>query len=501
MSLFGIGGPSDHRRRKRWDELGEILERHDDGLDATAFTKYVDDPCGFARDILGVELWSKQVEIAEAVRDHPQVVVRGRNTVGKDYACAAIALWWVYCRRGGVTATATKATQVNLAFMVKVRAMFNAARARGNPLRGETRVMGLVNVDRDDELVGIHGYTSHDVSSGTGFHPERFLGIASEAQGLPQFAFEVLYANAGNPGSRLLVVGNPLYNHGDFFNISKAKAWHAIKIPMPDHPNVEQGRLVLPVGPSAEQIERLAAYGTDSPQYVARVLAEFPKGALENALFRYEWVEQCMNANHIMERGNEARERRAEPRAAIDIARLGGDRTIIAYGKGGWVSHFIEIPPCDLMECVARIQSTLQPFGFRWGKPGTRFKKWGKIIVDATGEGSGVADRLAEIGYDVTRFIGAKRSKSRECCNARSESYWILSRKMMACDIAVPADDDLIEELMAHEYTLDASDMVKVVPKEAVRSAIGRSPDKSDALAMFVGVRYKGPPRLKPVWY
>lgn len=44
---------------------------------------YATDPVGFVRDELGFSPWSKQVQILEAIRDHPRVAVRACHGVGK----------------------------------------------------------------------------------------------------------------------------------------------------------------------------------------------------------------------------------------------------------------------------------------------------------------------------------------------------------------------------------------------------------------------------------
>lgn len=48
--------------------------------------RYREDPVAFFREILGVEPWEKQVEIIEAVRDHPRVAVKSGHKVSKDLA-------------------------------------------------------------------------------------------------------------------------------------------------------------------------------------------------------------------------------------------------------------------------------------------------------------------------------------------------------------------------------------------------------------------------------
>lgn len=48
--------------------------------------RYRADPVAFFREILGVEPWRKQVEVLEAIRDHPRVAVRAGHKVSKDLA-------------------------------------------------------------------------------------------------------------------------------------------------------------------------------------------------------------------------------------------------------------------------------------------------------------------------------------------------------------------------------------------------------------------------------
>ena len=47
----------------------------------------------------------------------------------------------------------------------------------------------------------------------------------------------------------------------------------------------------------------------------------------------------------------------------------------------------------------------------------------------------------------------------------------------------LPNDQDLREELLAVEYTF-THDKLRVIEKDLIKDVIGRSPDKSDALAL-----------------
>lgn len=52
-------------------------------------------PLDFAKDILRVELWSKQEEVLSALLDNRRVAVKSGNGLGKGY-CAAVAVPMVH---------------------------------------------------------------------------------------------------------------------------------------------------------------------------------------------------------------------------------------------------------------------------------------------------------------------------------------------------------------------------------------------------------------------
>lgn len=119
-------------------DVGELVAKGDraKGRD---FERYARDPVGFIRDVLKGDPWARQVAIAEAVRDHPQVTVRSCHASGKDWLAARLALWWVYARGGLVILTGPTASQVEEILMrSEVRAAFLAG-----GLPGELHVRAL----------------------------------------------------------------------------------------------------------------------------------------------------------------------------------------------------------------------------------------------------------------------------------------------------------------------------------------------------------------------
>lgn len=56
----------------------------------TDYTRYQDDPVGFARDILGIDFTPDVSRLAESVRDHRVTVARSATGTGKSHGAAAL---------------------------------------------------------------------------------------------------------------------------------------------------------------------------------------------------------------------------------------------------------------------------------------------------------------------------------------------------------------------------------------------------------------------------
>ena len=139
----------------------------------------------------------------------------------------------------------------------------------------------------------IIGFTSSpgSVSKLTGFHGGTLMGVLSEAQGLEQEPWEGMMSCLVGPNDRLVASGNPLFPIGRFYEAANGDTWKTITIPALEHPNIVEGRTVIPGGPSPEWIERMAGeYGAGSNTYISRVLSQFPSQG-EESLFDRRWLD------------------------------------------------------------------------------------------------------------------------------------------------------------------------------------------------------------------
>lgn len=469
-----MGTRSDVRRLL--EDAGDLIARHEDARGLDEFSRWAEDPVGFIRDVLGGDPWSRQVEIAEAVRDSPLTVVRSCNSAGKDWIAARLALWWALCRRGLALVTGPTERQVREVVMGEVTRSFRAADGLPGDLYASALRLG------DEEEAGILAFTSTEASKLTGFHAPRVLGILTEAQAVEPFAFEGLLSCAVGEDDRILAVGNPLEPSGRFYRASRSDGWTALRIPASEHPNVREGRTIVPGGVTRAFIRRMAReYGEGSAVYRARVEGEFPESA-DSGLYRRGWLEAAADRHESGELRFQANG--SPPLVAVDPARFGPDSTAVAVRRGPVLEKLVAwAGATSTTEIAERLGPLLEDAGVR--RFGHREGVKGTVVVDSVGVGAGLADRLAEEGWPVVEHVGGEGSGDpARFLNRRAESYWQLRRLLEAGEVALPSDADLFDELLAIRWSPTPSGQVRVEAKDAVRGRIGRSPDRADAVVM-----------------
>ncbi len=98
-----------------------------------------------------------------------------------------------------------------------------------------------------------------------------------------------------------------------------------------------------------------------------------------------------------------------------------------------------------------------------------------------------MTDRLKELRARVSPFVGAESpspANKKKYLNRLAEAYFVLREKLIRNQIAITPDEKLAEELMATTFSLTASGKIAIEPKDEIRSKLGRSPDRADALSM-----------------
>lgn len=447
------------------------------------------DPVLFAREVLGIEPWDRQAEILSSVAKSNRVTVRSGHGVGKTLAAAAAAIWF-YAAHDPVLVVTTAPTdrQVKEVLWGEIRRLFPRYQAwlagwatmAQIPAKAVMSRVLLAQIKRGESCEMI-GFSTDDPQRFQGYHCENMLIVVDEAGGMTSVMFEavkgLLTAGANN---RLLMIGNPITPEGYFYD-SHAPGSKFTQLAMSclDSPNVVANKVIIPGLTAADWVEeQKVEWGERSPQYLARVLGEFPASA-EESLIPREWAEMALERGKAWENGGEPAYDKASGRLGCDVARFGADDTVICVTDKHGLRYMESRSGIDLMETVGRIQHIA--------------RKWGiieeAIAIDDTGVGGGVTDRLFELDIGVTPLnFGERADDSEHFLNQRAEIWWGIRDTMnpeKGGKFAIPPQYKAIcRELIQPRYKFTSSGQVKLEPKADIKKRLGRSPDHADALAL-----------------
>lgn len=285
------------------------------------------DPAYFYDKWLGFQAWEKQMEMTTALRDHRKIVVRSCHGAGKTAGIARAALWFLYAFPPAVVIdTAPTHRQVEQQFWREMRA------AHGRALRplGGRMLKTSFNIDEDWYAFG---FSTKETEGGgaadkfQGFHGKHILVIVDEASGVHKAVFEAIDgAISGGAVVRLIYIGNPTTNEGDFAAAWNDPTFYKIQIGAEDIPNVKENRIVIPGLTTRQWVEDMARkYGTDSDVYRVRVQGLPPlKGS--NSFIGLDLIENAIDADRKIVP--------ASPILGVDVARYGDDSTDMVERKG-----------------------------------------------------------------------------------------------------------------------------------------------------------------------
>ena len=487
--------------------------------------RYRNDPVAFYREILGLEPWSRQVELLNALRDHDKVAVKSGRRVSKSNSAGGAALWW-YCSypNAQIIMTSTTSRQVdgilwrevdilrgNSGRCVACRAIHDSGREVPIPCPHSARIGGDIGqlartglktgVDCDKRSIA--GFTARTPEAFQGYAGAGLLFIVDEASGVERNIFTAIKGNLAG-GGKMLLLGNPTQNEGEFFDAFHSlkrdpsdpdgTGYHALTISSEESPNVVEGREVIPGLATRTYIrEREIEWGRDSPLFQIHVLGEFAVNeagrifsldAIQKAQTR--WTVRATNAL------GELYEFAPDPslgRLFIGLDPAGatgmGDDTVFCFRRGPHVVAFEHRRGLDdeahLIQLIALMAKRAAP-----GETPV-------VVLDASGSiGASLGGRLrgyAEQNPRAFRLLAMRGSDravrdSMVYDRVRDELTGNLEKWLRAGG-EIPADDKLAGEMHAMEWEIQpGSGRQKVTAKTKLKRELGRSPDRYDALAL-----------------
>jgi hypothetical protein len=335
--------------------------------------------------------------------------------------------------------------------------------------------------------------------------------IVTEATGIGDDTFAAIEGNLQGD-SRILVVFNPNKTVGYAARSQKSDRWQRFRLSSLSAPNIVQRKIVIPGQVDFEWLQdKLENWCTRiTPEEVSaefddfqfdgvwyrpedlfrkKVLGLFPK-VDEDTLIPAQWLEEAH------ERWRQAGGR--EPLRAdmnilgVDVAGMGRDSTCYVLRRDYWVGSFDAHNSggvADHMKVAGSIMSY-------------RRRNIGLFVsIDTIGEGAGVYSRCIELEEEPRYIIsckyseGAKTPSGRELkdvtgqysfVNMRAYLFWAVRDWLNPKNntgAMLPPDTGFDEEAQEIRWFFRSDGKIQIEPKEDIKSRLGRSPDKFDALA------------------
>lgn len=471
-------------------------------------SEYQDDPVGFAEEVLDVQLADTQKEILEAIRDHERTLIVSGNGTGKSYAVTIGALWFYLVNYNSLSLlTSGNYDLITDASWRPMKTLHKRAQQRfdlpGRRLESPPRI----ETEATDEWF-LRYLSPRHPDNLEGRHARRALVVIEEADkpDISAAHFDSATSTASSADDRIVAVANPPQDRANVvYDKMQDNRWRVIQFSSFDSHNVKaeiDDDTAAPPLPGLVDLDVLredweawnsrpwpgareaAQYQADlDPRWYRRRLGEMPPVGTGTLRPWYERdVEAAVERWHRNVTGEVSSDRDG---LGADIARGGGDRTAVVERRG------------PLLHCVVERDA-----------PGdhTRNEQLlldayddapvsGNFLIDAVGEGSGVADRVRKQRSGVKRFqAGTTARDDTEYYDARTEALVELGDLLE--DRAIVEPGTTLERelrmgaraLELEERTLRENTVLKASGKDTLKqtSYLGRSPDVLDAAMLAV---------------
>jgi phage terminase large subunit len=468
--------------------LSLLISSWRDDIVLCSTQSFTSDPAGHP-----VVIDSEQAKILRAVAAYDKVSIRTGRGVGKTSSISLVAHWWLSTRY-----PATVVTSAGTWGHLEDKLWPEIHNWGQNWLLRdafEYQTMGIYHLDRPYALRA-EASASDRPENVEGYHSPHLLILIDEAKAMPDSVYAALLASLTNAGAgeeqKIAVFSTPPLSGGGWFaRVSTSSEWHTVHI----------SGLVSPRVSASYVQEILDEFGEDSPEYQSFVLGEIPDSA-DEVVIQMRWVEAAQA------RGPQPSDTR-RPVITCDVAREGEDLTVIGVfqhgiwrlarytsdDKVGWFAHQDEMATASRLSQAAK-----------------QYSAWA-IVVDATGAGGGVVDRLRQMQHEsllpnscsvIPINFGSAAERPDRFELRKDELWWQGRNALKQSQISLPTDEEIRSyrlprgtdfkvQFTSALYEYNSRDKINILDRregnrEKTRSLPTKSPDVVHSF--ILGVRY-----------
>ena len=518
-------GPLIHDEETRLlllESLLEVGKLHNLREGEAMFEEFRGNETKLCKKVFGARLWAAQREIMQQLSSRRFVTVRSGRKAGKTEMGALAVLSFIYTSKCVVLTTAPTGRQVRDVLWQRIGSMWSKAKTRWPALPGELGTIRLsiapehyalgIATNSPDRFQGWHAGVrlpdDVDIEETDGdevdverlkreaeIGDKRLVVIIDEAAGVDDAVYRAIDGSLSGPNVHVLLTANPTIDaESDHFfarSFQNGKRWHRIRISAcdddaPDPVPYDSFHVAPDWLADKEWVDQMRSeWGVDSPLWSAYVLGKFPEQSLERRFVTKGMLLAAAEAQlpEVSSVG--------QIHIGVDIARQGADESVATLWWNGVLKEQIAWRLPDLMQTANKIVELANQWGFKGEMVPAR-----NIHIDCVGMGSGVLDRLRQLGFyvDGVDFGSGAKYDWKELTgqmifsDRKSELHWVAKRLLEERKISIPQKfPELWRQSQWARYDFEDSAKGTRIAlhrddgKDGLRERYGRSPDQWDS--------------------
>jgi hypothetical protein len=442
-----------------------------ESLLAKKIAGFIDDPLGFVyftfpwgkdrlKEETGPDEWQTDIlqligEKVYTVKDAIQIAVASGHEIGKTALIAWIILWFMSTRsHPQIVTTANTGTQL------KTKTWRELSKWHKLSINSHwfewTATSFYLKSDPETWFAAAIPWSKEKSEAFAGTHEKHVLIVFDEASVISDIIWETAEGALG-VNSIFIAFGNPTKNTGRFRECFPGGRFSHRWISR----NIDARTAKMS---NKQRIERwVQDYGEDSDFVRIRVRGVFPRASasqfipddLVDAAMKREPIPMAYDWAPIV--------------IGVDVARYGDNQTVIVIRQGAYVHKIVKYRNKNTMEVAGYVSEVID----KW-KPDA-------VFIDVIGIGSGVVDRLRQLGYRVIAVNSADPEPKESSFHNLRAKMWGKTKAWLETGI-LPQDPELKADLTGPEYTFDLYNRYQIESKEDMRARGLESPDVADAL-------------------
>lgn len=447
--------------------------------------RWAEDPVAYFRERLGMYVWEDFENALRKIKPGARVCVISGNGVGKTEFAAGLVHWHHECFDGMELTTGSSWTSLQKLLWPRIHKYIQQVGMYFDETVTDLQIKGS---DPEHRAFAKSPAVPEAIA---GAHSEHLMQVVEEASGIEQRIADAIDGNDTGAFGIQVWIGNPLNPEGPFYERSTGGQFIVVQINALRHPNVIEGREVIPGAVTRKSIEDKAngwcqrcesntpgavhlfwlgdaGWFIPDARFESRVMGIFPSES-EGSLLRSEAIECAMN-NRV--------ELTTERALGADIARFGADDTVISEATTNGIYAISKSHGRRTTETAGTITA-------RWKE----LKGEGMnlaVAVDDGGLGGGVSDALKENQVPTHEVqFGAASQKPEAYVNLKAQMYWEWKEEVENNPFYfLPKNADLLREATTVRWTRDSKGRIQIESKREYKERTGRSPDTLESVLL-----------------